>query len=102
MLLYNCPMRYQLLLFDLDETLYPPTSGLWNTIAQRMQDYMVEKLGIPADRADTIRRSYFEKYGTTLRGLQANYQVDAVDFLRYVHDIPLDQVLKPIRRCAPC
>ena len=88
-------MRYLLLLFDLDETLYPTTSGLWNAIAQRMQDYMVDRLGIPADQADTIRRSYFEKYGTTLKGLQANYQVDAVDFLRYVHDIPLDKVLEP-------
>ncbi len=95
MLLYNWLMRYQLLLFDLDETLYPTTSGLWNAIAQRMQDYMVERIGIPSDQVDTIRRSYFEKYGTTLRGLQANYQVDALDFLRYVHDIPLGQVLEP-------
>jgi putative hydrolase of the HAD superfamily len=95
MLLYNWLMHYQLLLFDLDETLYPPTSGLWNAIAQRMQHYMAESLGIPSDQVDTIRRSYFEKYGTTLRGLQANYQIDAVKFLRYVHDIPLDQVLDP-------
>jgi putative hydrolase of the HAD superfamily len=95
MLLYNWPMRYQLLLFDLDETLYPPTSGLWNAIAVRMQNYMAEKLGIADDQVDTIRRSYFDKYGTTLKGLQSNYQVDAVDFLRYVHDIPLDQVLEP-------
>ncbi len=95
MLLYNWPMHYQLLFFDLDETLYPATSGLWNAIAQRMQKYMGERLGIPSNQVDTIRRSYFEKYGTTLKGLQANYQVDAVDFLRYVHDIPLDQVLDP-------
>ncbi|MCU0489940.1 MAG: hypothetical protein MUE67_13470 [Anaerolineales bacterium] len=88
-------MRYQLLLFDLDETLYPATSGLWNAIAQRMEEYMVERLGISLAQVDIIRRTYFEKYGTTLKGLQANYQVDALDFLHYVHDIPLDQVLEP-------
>ncbi len=95
MLLYNWAMRYQLLLFDLDETLYPATSGLWNAIAQRMEEYMVERLGISLAQVDIIRRTYFEKYGTTLKGLQANYQVDALDFLHYVHDIPLDQVLEP-------
>jgi putative hydrolase of the HAD superfamily len=30
-----------------------------------------------------------------MRGLQINHQIDTDEFLRYVHDIPLDEYLKP-------
>jgi putative hydrolase of the HAD superfamily len=35
------------------------------------------------------------EYGTTLRGLQANHQIDVDDFLAYVHDLPLSNYLIP-------
>lgn len=101
MLLYNTPMTYHCLFFDLDETLYPPTSGLWNAISEKMADYMIHRLGVAPGEVHDLRRSYFETYGTTLRGLQIHRQVDAVDFLNYVHDIPLNDVLEPDPRLRP-
>jgi putative hydrolase of the HAD superfamily len=56
---------------------------------------MVEVLGLPEAEVPALRRKYYETYGTTLRGLQIHYQVDADDYLRYVHDLPLDQFLQP-------
>jgi putative hydrolase of the HAD superfamily len=83
------------LFFDLDDTLYPNTNGLWGAIRLRMEDYMQERMGIPAGEIADLRRHYFETYGTTLRGLQRHHQVDAYDFLAYVHDLPLEEFLEP-------
>lgn len=78
---------------DLDDTLYPSTSGIWEAIGDRMEHYMIEKLAIPAGSAKVERERLFHTHGTTMRGLVAEYQIDDVDFLEYVHDIPIDQYL---------
>ena len=88
-------MPFRLLLFDLDDTIYPPTSGLWGAISERIALYMTERLSLPPDQVHALRRGYFEKYGSTLRGLQEHHQVDAVEFLQFVHDLPLAQYLTP-------
>lgn len=87
-------MRYTCVFFDLDETLYPSSTGLWSNIRDRMNDYMRVQLGIPADQIPIIRRFYFDTYGTTLRGLQIHYKIDTDDFLAFVHDLPIEEVLK--------
>jgi len=94
-------MNFQLLLFDLDETIYPPTNGLWEAISVRMEDYMTNRLGFSPNEVDEARRTYFETYGTTLRGLQIHRQVDTTEFLEYVHNIPLEEVLKPDPQLRP-
>lgn len=88
-------MPYTTLFFDLDDTLYSSSNGLWEAIRGRMNDYMTEVMGLPAAEVPELRKLYFEKYGTTLRGLQKHYHVDADEFLAYVHHLPLDQYLKP-------
>ncbi|MBP1701513.1 MAG: putative pyrimidine 5-nucleotidase [Chloroflexi bacterium] len=93
--LYNWRMPVTVLFFDLDDTLYPPNSGLWPAIQERMTLYMSERLRLPPEEVKTLRRRYFEAYGTTLRGLQLHHQVDAGDFLTYVHDLPIEQYLHP-------
>lgn len=88
-------MSYTTLFFDLDDTLYPNSTGLWQAIRERMGQYMVERLGLPAEQVPEIRRTYYTTYGTTLRGLQKHYHVDADAYLAYVHDLPLENYLKP-------
>ncbi len=88
-------MSFTTLFFDLDDTLYPNTSGLWQAIRARMGDYMAERLGLPCEQIPAMRRMYYETYGTTLRGLQIHYQVDADDYLAYVHDLPLREYIQP-------
>jgi putative hydrolase of the HAD superfamily len=88
-------MSYTTLFFDLDDTLYPCTSGLWGAIRDRMGRYMAERVGLPEADIPTIRRHYFETYGTTLRGLQKHHHVDTDDYLAYVHDLPLEQYIQP-------
>lgn len=93
-------MSLSTLFIDLDGTLYANTNGIWDAIAGRMNDYMLEVLQLPKEEIPALRQSYFLKYGTTLRGLQANHQVDPEDFLAYVHDIPLVEYLSLDKRLA--
>ncbi|MGD0610796.1 MAG: pyrimidine 5'-nucleotidase [Anaerolineales bacterium] len=88
-------MRFSTLFFDLDETLYPPGNGLWGEIRARINTYMAERLGLSMEQIELLREQYFREYGTTLRGLQANYSVDMADYLAFVHAIPLDRYLHP-------
>lgn len=60
-----------------------------------MSAYMRERMNIPAEDIAGLREKYFREYGTTLRGLQANYKIDAQDFLAYVHNVPLADYIHP-------
>jgi len=81
------------LLFDLDDTLYPPSSGVWQAIGERINRFMAQRVGIPAERVAAVREQYFAAFGTTLNGLRANHGVDPEEYLAFVHDIPLDRLL---------
>jgi pyrimidine 5'-nucleotidase len=87
-------MSFETMFFDLDDTLYPNTSGVWQAIGVRMDDYIVENLNIQPQNVKTLRESLFKEYGTTLRGLSSLYGINARHFLDYVHDIPLHQYLR--------
>ncbi|MDQ2692078.1 MAG: pyrimidine 5'-nucleotidase, partial [Chloroflexota bacterium] len=88
-------MRFTTLFFDLDDTLYPSSTGLWPAIKDRMNLYMIERLCIPEQDVPFLREQYFKMYGTTLRGLQERHDVDKEDFLAFVHDLPLNDYLAP-------
>jgi putative hydrolase of the HAD superfamily len=88
-------VRFTTVFFDLDDTLYPASSGLWPTLKERMNRYMIERMAIPEDEVPVLRERYFRTYGTTLRGLQANHAIDVEDYLAYVHDVRLTDYIHP-------
>ena len=92
---YNKLMVWPVLFFDLDDTLYPNSNGLWEAIRGRMTDYLLDLLGLSLEETKEISFHYYETYGTTLRGLQINHSVDADEYLAYVHDLPLEDYLSP-------
>lgn len=92
---YNCLVTWTVLFFDLDDTLYPNNTGLWEAIRLRMTDYLRDPLGFPEDEIQELRQGYYETYGTTLRGLQTHHEVDEDQYLAYVHDLPLEQYISP-------
>ena len=83
------------ILFDVDDTLYPRHLGIMDRIRAMILQYIQTRLNLPRDEADELRRTYFEAYGTTMRGLQINHEIDPDEFLEYVHDIPLHEYLQP-------
>jgi len=88
-------MSYRVAFLDLDDTLYPPASGVWNAIGERIQVFMMDRLGLSYDQTTSLRRRYFEQYGTTLNGLWHNHAVDPQEYLSFVHAVPLEEMLHP-------
>jgi len=88
-------VKFSTIFFDLDDTLYPASAGLWHAIKERMNLYMRDHMGFAPAEIPRLREKYFLEYGTTLRGLQANHQIDVDDFLAFVHDLPLRDYLTP-------
>ncbi|XP_054816408.1 uncharacterized protein C24B11.05-like isoform X2 [Prosopis cineraria] len=89
-------VKYDCLLFDLDDTLYPLSSGLAVHVRKNIQKYMLEKLGIEETRVPDLNVSLYKTYGTTMAGLRAiGYDFDYDDFHSSVHGrLPYD-TLKP-------
>ena len=81
-------------IFDLDNTLYHPSARLFDQINSRMTGFIMRELGIGRARANVLRRVYWQRYGTTLRGLIDNHGIAPESFLDEVHDIDLS-ALKP-------
>lgn len=73
--------------FDLDNTLYPPSARLFDQIEVRMTAWVMQSLGVARDEADRLRAHYWSHYGTTLAGLMREHGVDPGPYLTDVHDI---------------
>ncbi|MCK5916518.1 MAG: pyrimidine 5'-nucleotidase [Deltaproteobacteria bacterium] len=83
------------ILFDLDNTLYPRSCGLFDHIDRLINRFLEEVVNIPVDEVDLRRRSYLDAHGTTLNGLIIHHKIDPHDYLDFVHDVPLGDYLKP-------
>lgn len=88
-------MPYTTFFIDLDETVYSSSCGVWEAISRRMEQYMHERLNLAREEIPALRKSLYQQYGTTLRGLQMTRHVDEHEYVNYVHDVPLDQYLSP-------
>lgn len=75
--------------FDLDNTLYPSSSRLFDQVSQRIGQYVAEMFDVDAAEAHRLQKSYFHEYGTTLRGLMMKHGMEPGPFLDFVHDIDL-------------
>jgi len=79
--------RVESWVFDLDNTLYPASSRLFNEVSRRMTAFIAEYFDMAPDAARQRQRDFFMRYGTTLRGLMVEHGVDPEPFLEYVHAI---------------
>jgi putative hydrolase of the HAD superfamily len=80
--------------FDLDNTLYPPDSGIWRMIDERITLFLVDLFGLDGQSARALHQHYYLKHGTTLRGLVEDNIAEAERFLEFVHNIDRS-ALKP-------
>ncbi|KAH0469298.1 hypothetical protein IEQ34_002530 [Dendrobium chrysotoxum] len=88
--------KYDCVLFDLDDTLYPLASGLAAHCRKNIEDYMVEKLDIEESKVSEMAILLYKNYGTTMAGLRAiGYTFNYDDYHSFVHGrLPYDK-LKP-------
>ena len=88
-------MTLDVVIFDLDNTLYPRDSGLMQEVGRRIQQWLCDRGGFTWRQSESVRRDYLERYGTTLGGLIAEHNVNAADYLSFVHDVQIPEYLAP-------
>jgi putative hydrolase of the HAD superfamily len=89
-------VKPQTIFFDLDGTLYPDVQGgVWDAMRERIELYMQQRVGIAKSKVRDLRDSYLARFGTTLRGLVLDYQIDPDDYLVFVHDVPIEEMIRP-------
>ena len=66
-------------IFDLDNTLYPHTSQVWPQIDDRITLYIADLFGLDGMSARALQKFFYHKYGTTLRALIDEYDIDHAD-----------------------
>ena len=86
-------MAIDTILFDLDNTLYPASSGVWAASVARIELFMRDRVGIAEAELTTLRMDYLERYGTTLRGLYEEHRIDREEYLHYIHDVDIEGML---------
>jgi putative hydrolase of the HAD superfamily len=79
-------------IFDLDNTLYEPSTNLFGLIDQRMSLYIASLTGLDGLSARALQKYYYRRFGTTMRGLMDVDGVEPLDFLAFVHDISHDRL----------
>jgi putative hydrolase of the HAD superfamily len=80
-------------LFDLDNTLYPYSAGIYQHINKKMNCFLEKELLISLPKVDILRKKYVRKYGTTLLGMIIHHHTDPNVFLKDIHSFDLKQFL---------
>jgi len=77
-------------LFDLDNTLYSGDTKVFDQVDKKMSKFISEKLNVSLEEAKKIQKNYFHEYNTTLNGMIKNHDINANEFLEFVHDVDLE------------
>lgn len=88
--------KYDCLLFDLDDTLYPMSSGINLACRKNIEEYMLHQLHIEETDVPRMCLELYKEHGTTMAGLKAlGYDFDNDEFHEFVHGrLPYEE-LKP-------
>lgn len=68
------------LLLDLDNTLYDPACGLLSAGDRLITQFIARRLGLAEDEADRLRVRTWREYGATARGLEVEYGIPQHEF----------------------
>lgn len=79
-------------IFDLDNTLYSVTKQLLAHIDEQMGSFVAKYLDIDREKAHQVQKSYFKKYGLTLRGLMIHDGLDPALYFDEMKPMDLSEV----------
>jgi len=74
-------------LFDLDNTLYSPATGLFDQVRARITGYLRKVLGFAPQDCIDLQERYRIQYGSTLSGLLHEHDADSDHYLAFVHEV---------------
>lgn len=74
-------------LFDMDDTLYGASRGMFDEILLRMLHFVMQHLHLNQSDADALRIHYWKTYGVTYYGLWLHHGIDPHRFLQETHNV---------------
>ena len=75
--------------FDLDNTLYPASSNLFDQVDKNITHFIMQALDLDWDGAYKKQKSFFREFGTTMSGMMAQHGTKPEEYLEFVHNIDL-------------
>jgi putative hydrolase of the HAD superfamily len=75
-------------IFDLDNTLHDARVHIFPSMHAQIQDFLKKQFGVDDEGASRMRRDFWLRYGTTLRGLMRHHGTDPRHFLAETHVFP--------------
>ena len=84
------------ILFDLDNTLYHPESGLLEAGDREITRFIAQRLRMPWEEADRLRVRTWRQYGATARGLEIEFGIPQREFFAgSIERVPVEEYLRP-------
>jgi len=74
------PLDIDVLLLDLDNTLYDPACGLLSAGDRLITQFIAHRLGLSETEADRLRVRTWQEYGATARGLEVEFGIPQREF----------------------
>ena len=66
---------------------------MWPKIDQRITLFLAHLFGLDGMSSRALQKYYYQRYGTTLRGLMEEHGIGAEEFLNFTHDIDRSSLL---------
>ena len=82
------PPSRRVWIFDLDNTLHDARVHIFPSMHTQIQDFLKKQFGVDDEGASRMRRDFWLRYGTTLRGLVRHHGTDPKHFLAETHVFP--------------
>jgi len=88
MRILKVPPSRRVWIFDLDNTLHDARPHIFPDMHRQMNEYISRHFGVDDAGASEIRSFFWQRYGTTLRGLVRHHGHDPKRFIRETHQFP--------------
>jgi len=75
-------------IFDLDNTLHDARPHIFPSMHAQINAYLKREFDLDETAANEMRRGFWMRYGTTLKGLMRHHGTDPKRFLRETHRFP--------------
>jgi putative hydrolase of the HAD superfamily len=88
MRILSVPPSRRVWIFDLDNTLHDARPHIFPSMHEQMNAWLRRRYGLDEEGANAKRRFFWERYGTTLKGLMRHHGEDPRGFIRETHQFP--------------
>ena len=84
----------KLWIFDMDDTLYCASAGMFDAIHAAMRHFVADRLGVTVTEGQRLQEHYWSEYGATFLGLAKHHGIRPEEFLPATHSFPVPPLVK--------